>query len=195
MTTPNDIIIVSGLPRSGTSLMMQMLQRGGVEIITDELRTADSDNPRGYLEFEAVKNIQHDSSWLPTARGKAFKMISLLLYHLPPTERYRILFMERDLDEVLTSQQTMLQRMDRTTAPRAQMQESFGIHLEHLNDWMKDRVDMTVLRISYRNLIEQPEQQAQSIGKFLGRSLDLQAMPKAVDPALYRNRNPDSQLP
>jgi hypothetical protein len=82
----NEIIIVSGLPRSGTSLMMQMLQNGGIEVVTDQVRTADPDNPRGYLEYEAVKNIRHDASWLPQTRGKAFKMISLLLYHLPPTE-------------------------------------------------------------------------------------------------------------
>ena len=98
--------------------MMQMLKNGGIEILTDEVRTADSDNPRGYLELEAVRNIQHDASWLPNARGKAFKMISLLLYQLPTTENYRVLFMERDLDEVLKSQQTMLQNMNRLRPSR-----------------------------------------------------------------------------
>src|SRR5437763_1790519 len=94
------IIIVSGLPRSGTSLMMQMLDNGGVEVVTDNIRTADTDNPRGYYELEKVKKIKEDVSWLPGARGKAFKMVSQLLYDLPPTERYRIIFMERDLDEM-----------------------------------------------------------------------------------------------
>src|SRR5262249_57423273 len=96
-----DIIIVSGLPRSGTSLMMQMLDSGGVEVVTDNVRAADTDNPRGYHELEKVKRINRDASWLPSARGKAIKMISQLLYDLPPSESYRIVFMDRDLDEVL----------------------------------------------------------------------------------------------
>src|SRR6516164_9351791 len=98
------ITVVSGLPRSGTSLMMQMLHQGGVEVVTDHLRTADTDNPRGYFEFEQVKKIKQDKSWLPATRGKAFKMVSQLLYDLPPGEEYRVLFMDRDLDEVLLSQ-------------------------------------------------------------------------------------------
>ena len=173
--------------------MMQMLQNGGIEILTDEVRTADTDNPRGYLELEAVKNIQHDASWLPNARGKAFKMISLLLYQLPPTEKYRILFMERDLDEVLTSQHTMLQHMNRTPAPQAKMRESFQIHLEHLNDWLKQRADMTMLKIPYRNLIEQPDDYATQIGDFLGHALNEPEMTKAIDPSLYRNRGRESE--
>src|ERR1700730_18485992 len=93
----SEIIIVSGLPRSGTSLMMQMLDRGGVEVVTDNLRTADTDNPKGYYEFEQVKTIKRDTTWLPATRGKAFKMVSQLLYHLPPVETYRVIFMERGL--------------------------------------------------------------------------------------------------
>src|SRR6516225_5664390 len=91
------IIIVSGLPRSGTSLMMQMLDNGGVPVVTDNIRTADTDNPRGYYEFERVKKIKQDASWLPATRGKAVKMVSQLLYDLPPSEKYRIIFLERDL--------------------------------------------------------------------------------------------------
>ena len=99
----SEIIVVSGLPRSGTSLMMQMLERGGVEVVTDNIRTADTDNPRGYYEFEQVKKIKGDASWLPGTRGKALKMVSQLLYELPASERYRIIFMERDLDETILS--------------------------------------------------------------------------------------------
>src|SRR4051812_40928374 len=98
MTAPAEIVIVSGLPRSGTSLMCQMLANGGIEVLTDNIRTADPDNPRGYYELEKVKQIKHDASWLPDARGRAFKMVSQLLYDLPRTERYRVLFMQRDLD-------------------------------------------------------------------------------------------------
>src|SRR5258708_2601875 len=98
MPRENEIVIVSGLPRSGTSLMCQMLDNGGFEVVTDSLRTPDTDNPRGYYELEKVKKIKEDASWLPETRGKAFKMVSQLLNHLPATERYLVIFMQRDLD-------------------------------------------------------------------------------------------------
>src|SRR5262249_24135332 len=123
-----EVIIVSGLPRSGTSLMMQMLDNGGVPVVTDNIRTADTDNPRGYYEFERVKKIKQEAAWLPETRGKAVKMVPQLLYDLPPTERYRIIFMERDLDEVLTSQEKMLERLGRPAAPRERMKRSFLMH-------------------------------------------------------------------
>ncbi len=106
-----EILIVSGLPRSGTSVMMQMLESGGVEVVTDGIRAADADNPKGYYEFEQVKAIRRDASWLPATRGKAFKMVSQLLYDLPSSETYRIVFLERDLDETLLSQEKMLTRL------------------------------------------------------------------------------------
>src|SRR4051794_27158211 len=111
------IIVVSGLPRSGTSLMMQMLDHGGVEVVTDHIRAADTDNPRGYYEFERVKKIKEDASWLPETREKAFKMVSQLLYELPSSERYLVIFMERDMDEMLLSQEKMLARLNRPAAP------------------------------------------------------------------------------
>src|SRR5438552_11955285 len=123
----DEIIIVSGLPRSGTSLMMQMLAIGGVEVVTDSIRTADTDNPRGYYEFERVKKIKQDASWLPETRGKAVKMVSQLLYDLPPSERYRIIFMERDLDEMLISQEKMLARLNRSAAPRDEIKRSYTL--------------------------------------------------------------------
>ncbi len=113
-----EIIIVSGLPRSGTSLMMQMLASGGLQPVTDHVRTPDTDNPRGYYELEKVKKIKDDASWLPETRGKVFKLVSQLLFDLPPNERYRIIFMERDLDEMLVSQEAMLRRRERAAAPR-----------------------------------------------------------------------------
>src|SRR5947207_8783375 len=133
------IIIVSGLPRSGTSLMMQMLAAGGVEVVTDHVRTADTDNPRGYYEFERVKRIKQDASWLPETRGKAVKMVSQLLYDLPPAERYRILFMERDLDEMLLSQEKMLQRLNRPAAPREKIKQAYTLHLERLHEWLQQQ--------------------------------------------------------
>lgn len=187
-----EIIVVSGLPRSGTSLMMQMLHNGGVEVVTDHLRTADSDNPRGYYEFEAVKEIESDCSWLPSTRGKAVKLISMLLYHLPATERYRILFMERDLDEVLRSQETMLKRLNRQPAPRTDMLNAYQIHLGSLREWISTRTDIAVLTVDYSRLIEQPDLEAKKICEFLGRDLNLDAMTSSIDVDLYRNRRQPS---
>jgi hypothetical protein len=192
MSVDSEIIIVSGLPRSGTSLMMQMLAGGGVEILTDAIRTADDDNPRGYLEFEPVKKTKHDGSWLPTARGKAVKMVSQLLYDLPPGERYRIVFMRRDLDEVLASQEKMLARLGRPAAPRERMRTAFETHLEHLDGWLAKQPHMTLLPVSYKALVEAPDAQARRVCDFLNRNLDLAAMVSAVDPNLYRNRRVDA---
>jgi len=184
----DEIIIVSGLPRSGTSLMMQMLAIGGVEVVTDSIRTADTDNPRGYYEFERVKKIKQDASWLPETRGKAVKMVSQLLYDLPPSERYRIIFMERDLDEMLISQEKMLERSGRSAAPREEMKRSFLVHLERLHEWLRRQGNIEVLRVRYNDLVERPEGQAGRVSEFLGGAADVARMAGAVDPSLYRNR-------
>ncbi len=184
-----EIIIVSGLPRSGTSLMMQMLDGGGVPVVTDHVRTADTDNPRGYYEYERVKKIdKEDPSWLEEIRGRAVKMVSMLLYDLPPGERYRIIFLERDLDEVLQSQEKMLQRLGRTAAPREQMKRSFTLHLERLHDWLRRQPHMQVLRLRYTDLVADPHGQAQRLREFLGGGPDVAGMAAAVDPSLYRNK-------
>ena len=183
-----DIIIVSGLPRSGTSLMMQMLESGGVAVVTDHVRAADTDNPRGYYELEKVKRLQRDASWLPETRGKAFKMVSQLLYDLPAGERYRIIFMERDLDEMLLSQEKMLERLNRSAAPRGEMKRSYTLHLDRLHGWLRQQRNMEVLHVSYNDLVERPEGQARRVREFLGGQGDLERMTAAVDPSLYRNR-------
>jgi hypothetical protein len=182
------IIIVSGLPRSGTSLMMQMLDSGGVEVVTDKIRVADADNPRGYYEFEQVKKIKDDTTWLPATRGKAFKMVSQLLYHLPPGERYRIIFMERDLDETLLSQEKMLQRLGRAAAPREEMKRAFATHLERLHAWLRQQCNMDVLCVRYSDVVERPDGQARRVSAFLGDTPHVERMATAVDPSLYRNR-------
>lgn len=184
----SEIIIVSGLPRSGTSLMMQMLDSGGVEVVTDHMRAADVDNPRGYYELERVKKIKQDASWLPTTRGKAFKMVSQLLYDLPASERYRIIFMERDLDEILTSQETMLQRLGRSSAPREQIREAFQLHLERLQAWLGEQPHLTVLCVNYNDLVQRPQEQAARVSDFLGGAANAERMAEAVDRSLYRNR-------
>src|SRR6516164_7045044 len=172
----SEIIVVSGLPRSGTSLMMQMLDNGGVEVVTDHVRAADTDNPRGYYEFERVKKIKQDASWLPEARGKAVKMVSQLLYDLAAGKKYRIIFLERDLDEVLVSQEKMLERLGRPTAPREAMKQSFLVHLERLKEWLRRRPNVEVLRVGYVDLLERPVEEAQRVSGFLGGAADVERM-------------------
>jgi hypothetical protein len=187
-----EIIIVSGLPRSGTSLLMQMLANGGVSVVTDNVRAADCDNPRGYFELEKAKRIKQDASWLPAMRCKAFKMVSQLLYDLPPGEKYRIIFMQRDLDEMLISQEKMLERLNKPSAPRDQIKRSFRIHLDRLRDWLGRQGNMEVLYVSYNDLIAQPEVQAERISAFLLGAGDTMAMARTVDASLYRNRTRSS---
>lgn len=189
MPLGQEIIVVSGLPRSGTSLMMQMLKSAGIDVLTDSIRSPDADNPLGYFEYELVKEIAHDQSWLPAARGKAVKMISLLLYHLPATESYKILFLERDLEEVLQSQEAMLRRLNRPVAPHDQMLASLQTHLDSLHGWLTRQTHMQVLRVEHRNLIQEPTIQAQRVSDFLNVWLDERKMSEAVDPTLYRNRH------
>jgi hypothetical protein len=182
------IVVVSGLPRSGTSLMMQMLDRGGVQIVTDHVRTADTDNPRGYYEFEPVKHLKEDASWLPDARGKAVKMVSQLLYELPASEKYLVIFMERDLEEMLISQEKMLARLNRPSAPREEIKRAFVSHLERLRHWLARRRNFELLYVNFRDLVERPAGEAARVGTFLGGLADADAMAHAVDPSLYRNR-------
>jgi Sulfotransferase domain len=184
----DEIVIVSGLPRSGTSLMMQMLDMGGVEVVTDKIRTADTDNPRGYYEFEQVKKIKSDASWLPGTRGKAVKMVSQLLYDLPASETYRIIFMDRDMDEMLLSQEKMLQRLGRDGAPREKMRQAYEMHLQKLHEWLKKQSNMVMMRMSYNNVLQSPHEHAKVVAEFVGGSLNVQEMVKAIDTSLYRNR-------
>jgi RNase adaptor protein for sRNA GlmZ degradation len=188
MSISEEIVVVSGLPRSGTSLMMQMLEQGGIEIVTDNIRAADTDNPRGYREFERVKKVKQDASWLPATRGKAVKMISQLLYDLPPTESYRVIFMERDFDEMLSSQEKMLARLNQPIAPRDRMKQAYAIHLERLFAWLPGQANFALLKISYNELMTAPMAQAARVHEFLGSQCDLARMTSAIDPDLYRNR-------
>jgi hypothetical protein len=190
-----EIIVVSGLPRSGTSLMMQMLDSGGVEVVTDKARAADTDNPRGYYELEKVKRVKQDASWLPEARGKALKMVSRLLYDLPTTESYRVIFMERDFEEMLLSQEKMLQRLGRSAAPREEIVPAYTLHLERLHCWLGQQANMKALCVSYNALVERPEEEARRVSEFLGGRVNVEGMVRSVDPSLYRNRKAAGDRP
>ena len=184
------VTIVTGLPRSGTSMMMRMLESGGMPVLVDHLRTPDEDNPRGYYEFEPVKQIETDQAWLADANGKAVKMVAALLKHLPTNYRYRIIFMRRNLQEVLASQRQMLVRKGETADELAdgQMEAMFAKHVARIQAWLAQQHNMDVLYVQYGEVLERPAEQAARINRFLGDSLDTAGMQTAVDSRLYRQR-------
>lgn len=183
------VIVVSGLPRSGTSMMMQMLDAGGHPVLADDERRADGDNPRGYLEYEPVKALRADASWLPRARGRAVKIIAQLLPALPPDLPYRVVFMERDLNEVLASQQKMLERQGQK-GPQpddAVLARLFKQSLAQVRQLLEQR-RIPTLYVGHRETIENPPGVAARVNAFLGGDLDQKAMATAVDGGLYRQR-------
>lgn len=192
--TPGFVTVVSGLPRSGTSLMMQMLQAGGLPMLADGVRTADENNLRGYLEFEPVKRLRSDRSWLPQARGHAVKIIHLLLRELllDGTLRYRIVFMQRPIAEVLASQRAMLQREGKAGGDPAVLKKAFESQLAQLDTWLAAQADIAVMRVSYHEVVREPQAVAESLKGFLGVDLDGAAMVRAVEPALHRQRTPEA---
>ena len=189
MGKPDFITIVSGLPRSGTSLMMQMLAAGGIPPLTDHLRAADESNPRGYFEFDAVKRLRSDHSWLDLARGHAVKIIHLLVRELP-TDRglqYRVIFMRRPLEEVLASQRAMLERQGKKAADEALLAKVFRGQLEQVEQWLATAPEFSVLYVEHRALFESAQPTAR-VNEFLGGQLDVAAMLSVIEPTLYRQR-------
>ena len=184
------IAVVSGLPRSGTSMMMSMLEAGGMPLLTDDIRTADEDNPRGYYEFERVKQIEHDQAWLEDAKGKAVKMVSALLERLPHSYSYNVIFMRRNLEEILASQRQMLIRRGRPVDPSAdeQMTRIFRKHLRQVQHWLDTQPNIRVLYMQYRHVLDDPAGQAERVNRFLGNVLDVEAMADVVDASLHRQR-------
>ncbi len=191
MTERDYVIVVSGLPRSGTSMMMKAIDAGGIEPMIDHIRKADEDNPKGYYEFEPVKKTKEDASWLTDAPGKVVKMVYRLLYDLPADYQYRVVFMHRDLTEVLASQKKMLERSGKAGGgiPDGQMAALFTAELQKCEKWIAEQPNFKVLYISHRDMISDAPAQAEKINAFLDGGLDTDAMARTVDPALYRNRN------
>jgi hypothetical protein len=185
------ITVVSGLPRSGTSMMMRMLSAGGMPVLADDTRPADEDNPLGYYELDAVKGLRNDRRWVQNAVGKAVKVVHLLLPELPPDYAYRVVIMRRDLGEVLASQRAMLQRLDRRGAELApeKLAEVLSNQLRRVLDWVRQQPHFYLVEVDYRDVIEQPAVQAARVKAFLGGTLALEKMVGAVDPSLYRHRS------
>lgn len=186
------IIVVSGLPRSGTSMMMKMLAAGGVEVMTDNYRTPDENNPKGYFEFERVKKMTDgDTSWMVDARGKSIKIISYLLEQMPSGYTYKVIFMQRELDEILASQKRMLQRDGKpeSDVSDAQMKDLYRKHLNQVKAWLSTQPNIEVHYPSYNEIMDDPKPHVTEIIAFLGMDLDELAMVGVVDQALYRERS------
>ena len=186
------VVIVSGLPRSGTSMLMKMLEAGGLQIMTDAARSADVDNPKGYFEHERIKDLEKDTdkSYLREGRGKALKVISFLIQHLPDENDYRVIFMRRDLDEVLSSQDKMIQRLGAAdaAADREAMKEAYRNDIVRTRLLCRKRSNFEMIEIQYKATVEDPAETARRVNEFLGGRLDEAAMRRGVDESLYRNR-------
>ncbi len=185
------VVIVSGLPRSGTSMMMKMLTEGGLSAVVDSLRQADEDNPNGYFEIESSKALKDgDKKWLYEAKGKVVKVISYLLEFLPDDLAYDVIFMEREISEILASQRKMLQRRNETsTLTDAEMEAQFREHLRAVKYWAARKPNMRILFVKYNQMVESPETFCKSIVEFLEIPLDLKAMQSVPSQSLYRNRS------
>ncbi|MFN3146522.1 MAG: sulfotransferase domain-containing protein [Paracoccaceae bacterium] len=192
MTGSTDYVtVVSGLPRSGTSMMMRMLDEAGVPAVSDRLRTADDDNPGGYYEFEPVKELPTNKSWVAGARGHAVKVIYKLVYELPQDVDYRIVFMARHIEEVLASQSRMLARSG-ITVPDGDndlFRALFTKDLAAFKGWVKTQPNIRIAYIDYRRVLDDTRAVGKDIAEFLERDLDLDAFAAVVDPELYRNRS------
>ena len=184
------ITIVSGLPRSGTSLMMQMLAAGGMPILTDGERRADEDNPRGYYEWERAKLLPREPNLIGEAEGKAVKVISQLLLALPASYRYQVIFMERTLAEIVASQAEMIRRRGTAGPPlgREQMMSALQVHRNLVMNWIKASSNISLCVVLYHELLRDPAGVCQTVQQFLGQPLDVAAMAAQVDPSLYRQR-------
>ena len=186
-----ELVVVSGLPRSGTSMMMKMLEAGGIPPLQDNIRTADEDNPKGYYEFERVKKLPDDTAWMPEAVGKAVKIIALLLTKLPlKGYRYKVLFMRRDIEEIMKSQKQMLIRRGESPDKISdeEMITTYNRHLSEVLSFLEANSCFTVFFVNYNDLMRDPEDWVPRIAAFLGKEMDVEAMKAVVDPNLYRNR-------
>jgi len=191
MDTKGYIIVVSGLPRSGTSMMMKMLEAGGQPILTDNLREADENNPNGYYEFERVKQLPDgDYGWVNEAGGKVVKIVTGLIMNLPSDHKYKVIFMQRAMKEVLASQKKMLgrlgQRDDKVEDDK--MKKIYQEHLKQVNLWISKQPNVEVLYVNYNTMLGDPIESLQKVNEFLGGEMDVDVMAGVVNKKLYRER-------
>jgi hypothetical protein len=184
------IAIVSGIPRSGTSLMMQMLSAGGMPLLTDESRVPDRNNPRGYCEWTPIKSLFRSPETIAAAEGQAVKVISSLLPALSNQHQYRVIFMCRSLEEIVASQNKMLDRLGKEvpSTPIESVAATFRSHLEHIRTWLAQQPNMFVLYLEYAGVLKQPQETARIVSVFLGRALDIEAMSRQVEQSLHHEK-------
>lgn len=182
----NQIVLVSGLPRSGTSMMMQMLNSGGLDLLVDDVREADISNPKGYFEYEPVMSIHRDNTWLSKGQNKVVKIVAPLLKHIDPEFRYKIIFMKRDINEIIKSQRLMTGK-DTEILP-VKLYNSYVRLLENIESWKEKETGVEILYLDYKEVLNDPEVYMEKIQAFIGLDLDKEAMAKCVDKTLYRNR-------
>ncbi len=185
------ITIVSGLPRSGTSLMMHMLKAGGISLLVDDHRAADEDNPKGYYELDAVRRSRRDVTWVEDASGKAVKVIYRLLKCLPTAHKYRVLYMKRDIDEVIASQERMLVRRNEAQVGEMshdQLSQALEGEWQQAWDWMQHQPNFTSLVVDYNHMIREPLPVVERIRQFLDDEFDMDLATKVIDSSLYRQR-------
>ena len=182
------VTVVAGLPRTGTSMMMQMLAAAGLPAYTDEHRPPDSDNPRGYFEHEQATKLHRDASWVPQARGKAVKIVAHLLPFLPEGEQYRLIFMHRDVREVVASQKAMLERLGRKGGDlaEARLMRTYTQQLVRVQTWLRRRAEIPVLAVNYAEALANPAATAAKLARFLGGPFDAPAAAAAIEPSLRR---------
>ena len=184
------ITVVSGLPRSGTSLMMQMIVAGGIPPLTDGLRSPDENNPKGYFEWEPAKSLKEHPEAIAAAEGKVVKIISALLPLLPDAYEYRVVFMIRPLEEVVASQNKMLSRLGREVprTPKANVIAAFEKHLKETEEWLSKKTNLSVLQVQHSGVLARPREEALRISAFLGDRLKVESMAKPVERSLHRER-------
>jgi hypothetical protein len=182
----NEILVITGLPRSGTSLMMQIIDKAAVPVLSDGKREKDISNPEGYFELEAVKGIVQDNSFLNDANGKAVKIVAPLPIYMNPSLNYRVIFMRRDIDEILRSQEKMLQKDQ--VSEREKFRTIYDFHLKKTYRFLKEN-DIPFLDVNYKELIADPEKQLIELIDFCSLNTLVEELAVVVKPELYRNRN------
>jgi len=182
------ITIVSGLPRSGTSLVMQMLKAGGMAVLTDGVRKPDENNPLGYFEHEKVKLLMKENGWLNEAEDKALKIIAQLLIYLPVNFEYKIIFVERDMDEVLISQKKMLKNMEssRSDTDDKLLKNAFEKQVTRVKSWLKEQSNCKTVFIAYKDIILNGTDVILKLNGFLGQRMDMELAFSVINPQLYR---------
>lgn len=174
-------------------MMMKMLETGGMPVLVDHIRNPDEDNPLGYYEYETVKTLAEGCiDWLPKAQGKAVKVIAALIPYLPPNNQYQIIFMQRDMSEILASQKKMLANrgQDPNSVDTGLISGIYQKHIKQVMSWISANPNVKLIEINYNQFLLNPVPMIARIVEFTGGTLDAEAMKKILDPSLYRQRNP-----